>query len=384
MVKARNTNTEIPRNVYDDELYEDMKVLPLSRPLTEATPISYMITKARLVYLYGEITEDSLAVTCTPYEEVMKLDQRLRELQSATPPHLQVRSIEESARDSASLIMQRFTLDLLYLRAICVLHRKYLGPSRQNARFAYSRRTSIDASMRMLQHQATIHNECRPGGRLRTVKWFISSLTAHDFLLAAMIVCLDLYHTAEFERTGRAPPSDVFVWSHDRRDEMIAALERAVGIWEGLRDNSMEAYKAHATLNVMINKLKSHQTMRQAQQGFAAGFPTTGSMDDPNVAPEHSAAMTLGMLSTGALTPNTANIFDTKPYPASMGNILNDVSQPQQPTGLTPQYSGGVGNGISNVASPSAFSNIFGPSFQNYLEMPTGNATVDWVGIGEV
>lgn len=378
IIHARDTNTEIPRNVYDDEIYEDMKTLPQSRPNMEATPVSYLISKTQLVDTLGDVVELVQSLTCSSYEEVMKLDQRLREQQATMAPHLKLKSMEESARDPSSLIMQRFTLDLLYLKSLCVLHRKFLAASRENSRLAYSRRTCIDASMTMLQHQATLHNECRQGGRLRSVKWFISSLTTVDFLLAAMIVALDLYHTAESERSGRSPPGDMYVWSHDRRDEMMAAIERAVGIWEGLRDHSMEAYKAHGTLSVMLTQLKQHQAMRQAQQSFAvaaATFPSNGVMEDPNVAPEHSAAMTLGMLSTGALTPNSASLFDTRPYPNSMGNILNDVPQ-QQSSGLTPQYSGGIASGPENAPSP--FSSLFGPSvgFQN-MDLPATNG-IDW------
>ncbi|OCK77609.1 hypothetical protein K432DRAFT_407162 [Lepidopterella palustris CBS 459.81] len=380
IVRTRDTNSDVPRNIFDDELHEDMKVLPQSRPDTEATPVSYLINKTRLVNMFGEVVELTQAFTCTSYEEIMKLDQALRELHDNTAPHLKLRTIEESARDTSTLIMQRFTLDLLFLKSLCVLHRKFLAPSRENSRFAYSRRTCIDASLTMLSHQATLHNECRPGGRLRSVKWFISSLTTVDFLLAGMIVALDLYHTAESERSGRFPQGDIYVWSHDRRDEMMAAIERAVGIWDALKDHSMEAYKAKGTLTAMLKQLKQHQAMRQAQQNFgaaAASFQTNGVMDDPNVAPEHSAAMTLGMLSTGALTPNSANMFDNRPYPASMCNILNDMSQPQQSSGLTPQYGGGIGNSAPENA-PSLFSSLFGPSlgFQN-MDLPSTN-NIDW------
>ncbi|KAF2146560.1 uncharacterized protein K452DRAFT_67460 [Aplosporella prunicola CBS 121167] len=387
MIRSSDTNTELPRNIYDDELFEEMKVLPSSRPLSEATPCSYMITKARLVYAFAKVVEESQVLSCTSYDGITKLDQRLRELHASTPPHLQMRSMEESARDPATLIMQRFSLELLYLKAQCMLHKKFLGPSRESARYAYSRRTCIDASLAMLRHQVTIYQETQQGGRLRTVKWFITSLTTNDFLLAAMVVALDLHHTSEAERAGRSPPSEIYAWPQDRRDEMLSAIDRAVNIWEGLRDGSMEAYKAHATLSVMLDKLKSYQSLRQAQQNFAAAaaaYPATANLEDANVAPEHSAAMTLGMLSTGALTPNSANMFDNRPsYPASMGNILNDPLPPvSQGTGLTPQYTGpAVSGGDQAVAGSGAspFSQLFGTSnlgFQN-MDLPTTN--IDWV-----
>ncbi|EKG21814.1 Transcription factor fungi [Macrophomina phaseolina MS6] len=383
MIRATDTSTELPRNIYDDELYEEMKSLPPSRPMTEATPCSYMITKARLVYGFSEVVEKSQVLSCTSYDGITKLDQRLREIHADTPPHLQMRSMEESARDPATLIMQRFSLELLYLKAQIVLHKKFLGPSRENARYAYSRRTCIDASMAMLRHQATIHRESQPTGRLRTVKWFITSLTMNDFLVAAMVIALDLYHMNEQERAGRSPAGDPYGWPHNRRDEMFAALERAIPIWNELQNGSMEAYKAHAALSVMLNTLKSNQPARAPNFAAATAYPATANnQDDANVAPEHSAAMTLGMLSTGALIPNSSNMFDTRPtYPASMGNILNDPLPPvSSGSGLTPQYAGPSSSGENNgpISAASPFSQMFGASNMSLqgIDMPSTN--LDW------
>jgi hypothetical protein len=378
IVRPRDTNTDIPRNIYDDELFEDMKVLPPSRSESEATPTLFLINRSRFIYKLGEAVELTESLTCASYDEVMKLDHQVRDLLENIAPHLKIRSMDESARDPSTLIMQRFTLDLLYLKIICVLHRKFIAASRYNTRFTYSRRAVIDASMTMLQHQATLHRECQPGGRLRSVKWFISSLTTVDFLLAAMIIASDLYHTARSEREGRSPPGDIYMWSHDRRAEMLDAIETAVGIWEGLKEHSMEAYKAHTTLQVMLTQLKQHESMRQNQQDFAsasnATYPASTAMDESNVAPEHSAAITLGMLSTGGVTPNSANMFDNR-YPASMANLLNDPL-PQQPSGLTPNY-GGMPSGPENAPSP--FSSLFGANlgFQN-MDLPSTD-NLDWV-----
>jgi hypothetical protein len=369
IVRPRDTNTEVPRNIYDDELHEDMKLLPPSRPETEATPTLFLINRTRLIYKLGEAVEMTDTLTCSSHEEIMKLDAEARELHDKISPHLKMRS---------TLIMQRFTLDLLYLKIVCVLHRKFLAYARVHARFGYSRTAVVDASMMLLQHQATLHRECQPGGRLRNVKWFISSLTTVDFLLAAMIIASDLYHTIRCGRQGPAN-SNMQVWSSERIDEMLDAMETAVNIWEGLKEHSMEAYKAHTTLSVMLNQLKSDRPARQPQHnGFQAAtsaFPQPSPMDESNVAPEHSAAMTLGMLSTGGITPNSANMFEQR-YPASMANLLNDP-MPHQSTGLTPQYNGATsGPGPENAPSP--FSNLFGANlFQNLDLPPTDN--LNWV-----
>jgi predicted secreted protein len=40
-IRYSECDTELPRNIHEEELYEDMKELPPSRPLTEETEVSY-------------------------------------------------------------------------------------------------------------------------------------------------------------------------------------------------------------------------------------------------------------------------------------------------------------------------------------------------------
>ena len=389
MIRSNEFNTELPRNLYDDELYEDMKTLPPSRPRTEPTPMCYVIYKAQLVHVYGQIVEDMQSLTPTPYEQVMKLDQKLRDTQAEIPPIFRMRQIEESLRDPSSLVMQRYILDLLFLRAQCILHRKYMGCSRENSR-GYSRKTCIEAAMEMLRHQATLHTESRPGGRLSNIKWYISSLTTHDFLLAAMVVCLDLYQTAEAERAGRRPPNDSFNWSsHERRPNMISAIEQSLSIWDTLRDQSMEAFKAYGVLNATLAKLRSHEEqLRQQPAGFVPlAFPLKmNGTDDANVAPEHSAAMTLGMLSTGALTPNAANLFaayDAPQLPQGTQSQSHQPSATSPGSGLTPQYMAVTGIDPSGgpASAPSPFSSLFGGPGVGFQDLAMPNANIDWVSL---
>jgi hypothetical protein len=382
MVRPADTNTATPLNIYDDELGEDMKSLPPSRPLTDLTPMTYVIYKSHLIGIFGQIVEAVQSLTCTSYENVMKLDQRLREIQASIPPIFKMRPIEESLRDRPEIVLQRYILDLLFLKSQCVLHRKFVFPSRDSTRFVYSRRTCIDNAMEMLRHQATLHQESRSGARLSTVQWSSSSLTAHDFLLAAMIVALDLYHTAEAERAGRRSSNDIYDWSHDRRANMLAALEQSRSIWEEFQDQSMEAMKAHGILTAMLNKLQAHeaQLRQQFQQvpGFAGNYSQGGmNGNEPNVAPEHSAAMTLGMLSTGALTPDATNMF------AQYDRNQNQQSQTNQAqtSGLGSQFlgTGDQPNGAVSTPTPFLFGGAPGMGVLNMDPLPATN--IDWVRI---
>ena len=414
MIRTDHIDTEPPRNLYDDELHEDMKQLPPSRPNFEATPMSYMIAKSKMTFLFGRIVERVGSITNPPsYDETMKFDQELREARSTHPPLLQMRSFQESARDPANLIMQRLGLEMVYLRSLFVLHRRFIARGRENPRYAYSRRTCIDASMELLAHQATLHAESQPGGRLRSVKWYISSLTTHDFLLAAMLVCLDLYHQAEADRRGRSSnsptsPATGDLYRENRREEMLQAVEHCITIWDSVRDQSMEAFKASSALRVMYDKLKAHQTQQamlqelpqpQGMGKIPRGHPNfglfpNGNLQDVNsddLPPEQSAAMTLGMLSSGGMSPNSnfgMNIgqmgttgAEKQSFPASMAGLLNDPMTDTGRTGLTPQYSGPDTSGVSGqsmAGAASPFSSLFGQG-GNFMGMDGVGGDIDWV-----
>jgi hypothetical protein len=402
MVRSDNTDSELPHNLFDDEFTEDMKILPASRPESEVTPASYMIAKARLISCFGNIVDRIQSVTTPPtYDEIMKLDAQLREARTHIPPHLQMRDASELGTVAPNLIMQTYALEFIYLKSQCMLHRKFIARGRDSPRYAYSRRTCIDASMEMLTHQSTLYTESQDHGKLRPVKWSISSLSTDDFLLAAMIVCLDLYHTSELERNGiktssSSPSSSSLtgdMWTQDRRDHMLIALQHCAQIWESLRDKSMEAYKASTQLRVMLDKLRAQQhqqtamiggreqTMRNpySMRGHSYGAYPNGHVTDivdDEVPPEHSAAMTLGLLSSGGVSPNAgfasngpASLsMEARGYPASMAGLLNEPVSER--AGLLSQYSGVDVNSAQAVqGAVSPFTQLFGAAAPE----------VDWV-----
>jgi len=355
MIRSGDCDTVLPRNIYDDEINEDTKELPPSRPRSAPTPISYMIAKAELAFAFGQVVERSQSLNACSYEEVMKLDATLREARAQLPAHLRPRPLEESAMDPAALITQRFNLSILYNKGQCVLHRKFLDRARGNPRYAPSRRTCIDASMELLHHQVTLHYESHPGGRLHNMQWALTSLTAHDFLLAAMIVSLELYYGSQ-EKAASKSASDLY-WAFERRREMIRALEASINIWKEIKDQSIEAYKASELLTVMLAQIhKSFNNQRPVQQPFFAPSGMTTHMDRVPVLPtaeeeepEHSAAMTLGMLS-GGLSPNTAAMYNGM-YAAIPSGAVNMGEVP--PTGNTPQYQMEPNaNGMASAPSP--------------------------------
>lgn len=341
MIRTSDSDTELPRNLYDDDFDENCTELPPSRPSTETTPISFLIAKARITYAFGRVIEDTSSLRSAPYDKVMEIDEELRRARDLVPEHLRVRSVEETQLDPANLIMSRFEIMSVYHKAQCVLHRRFLARARENPRFTYSRRTCIDSALELLRYQSMIHTDTRPNGRLRGKLNRTTSLCSSDFLLAATIVCLDLYHGLQLQAGGRAS-DDTYTWGRERRDEMVAALQRSKEIWDELQDETIDAWKASGVLGVMLARLNL--------DGNTAS--TTFEPQDE----KQSAAMTLGLLSSGMNYMN--------PGTPGFGEATTKMADtPVPPPG---------GFGAADMpGAPSPFSAMFG-------QMPDMQVNLDW------
>ena len=382
MIRLGDCDTELPHNIFDEDFKEDIARIPESRPISDVTEVSYMIAKGRLTFAFGKVVEHH-TVKSASYEEIENLDAELQAARQLIPPPLRMQSMEDSKMDPGALVMQRINLAILYNKGQCVLHRKFLSRARDNPRYANSRKQCIDSSMELLRLQKLMHDEAGPGKKLYRMTIFASSLTSHDFLLAAMLLSLDMYGSLRDEATGGtsasgSTSSDLMTWGNDRWQEVMELLAGSRNIWMEQQDQTMEAFKATEILGVILKKLESAKSNPGRQNSFP--FPTfgqgmEGSMpvgydaqhqqqqqqqapDNLEEKPEHSAAMTLGMLSNGGIG-NSSHIFGAAQYPSIPGTANTDANP-----GLDPQLAG-VGQGVS----PGGMSNLAGD----------GGMNIDWV-----
>lgn len=110
MIRTADSDTELPRNLYDDDFDEQCKELPASRPPNEHTPISFVIAKARLTYTFGRVIEQTSSIQSGSYDAVMEIDAELRRARDLIPEHLVVRPLEECQADPTNVIMARFSV----------------------------------------------------------------------------------------------------------------------------------------------------------------------------------------------------------------------------------------------------------------------------------
>jgi hypothetical protein len=113
-IRYAECDTQSPRNLHEAELYEDMKELPPSRPVSEDSEICYQVVKLQIMRAYGYVTEFLNLLEPQPYEEVLKLDLKLMEARANIPPHLQLRTLEEMANDPPYRVMERYIMQLFY------------------------------------------------------------------------------------------------------------------------------------------------------------------------------------------------------------------------------------------------------------------------------
>ena len=261
IIHEEECDVEPPRNLFDTDFAEDCKTLPPSRPPVDSTPMLYFCYKCRMAKIFRRVIRHALSLKSPHYEDIMKLDGALHETHGDVPPSLRMRPLSSSFIDPAVMTSQRLTIDLMYLKSLCVLHRNFLSHDRSNPTYDYSRKTCIDAASRILTHQADLYSACQPGGLFDHDRWMLSNLTLRDSLLAAMIICLDLYESRDDSATVN---QEALKTNAERYD----SLKTCHKIWLSRRTFSRDAARASNILGVMLSKLR-----RPDNSSYSANLP---------------------------------------------------------------------------------------------------------------
>lgn len=264
MIATNQCDTLPPRNLLDTDFNMNSTELPPSRPDTENTPASYMIAKGRLLGVFADIAAQSSSVQPREYHQYLTFDRQLNEAHAAIPERLQSKDLGDSLTVSPAIIIRRHLLELLYQKSRCILHREYMIKARDDPKVMYSRSSCVDAAMTLLGQQTTIHREIQKGGVLHLEQWFMNSLHHSDFILAAMIVCLELSFRLEggprqprlVDELGRAKYAD---------EELVQALRRSYHIWNDWKAYSKISVQASRILSVMLGKADSVRLPNTAQ-----------------------------------------------------------------------------------------------------------------------
>ncbi|KAL6714731.1 hypothetical protein ACLMJK_008156 [Lecanora helva] len=180
-------DTRQPTNLLDTDFDENTVSLPPARPESEPTELRFYIAKHRLMTIFEKVIRHTLSTRDQPEDEVVSIEQELRDTYINLPAVFHPRSMEDSVIDPPSIIVARLCVTFIYQKSLCVLHRKYVARGRQSSIF----RCHASASD-LVRQMADIHKKFEPDGQLCTERWFMGSITWHDFLLGCTALCLVL------------------------------------------------------------------------------------------------------------------------------------------------------------------------------------------------
>jgi hypothetical protein len=270
MIPAECCDTQVPRNLFDSDLQVGISRLPSSRPYSEYTPMLYAISKAGIMSIFKKIVAHTLSLAPLSYSTTMTLDAEMRGAYTLVPDFLKRRNIAQSLIDSSEVILNRCTIELLYLKGIVILHRRYIRHNQHDPTFESSRRFCVEAALEILTRQADLHQAFQPGGRLQEDQWMLSMLMIYDYLLAAMVICLDLSVRLESQSTFREESGNNGFVSRE-----VLALKTAQRIWAANIHQSSESRVASLALDLMVRKVTERQATFQCGDALESVNPAS-------------------------------------------------------------------------------------------------------------
>ncbi len=251
MIPMDFCDTADPLNLQYTDLQVGMTALPPARPLTEHTPMSYAVAKMVVMRVFKKIVGHTQSLHTPTYVATMSLDAEMRQAYSEMPESFKPRNVNRSFMDTSDIIFQRATIEVLYLKGLIILHRRYITHEPQSTAFEMSRRACVEAACGILARQADLHHACSPGGRLQDDQSMFVALPMHDFLLAVMIIGLDLSTRL---RLGLLSQNDILDQQTPTGKE-FEALQKAGQIWSVKDTMRSDARLAALAIDIMIKKL---------------------------------------------------------------------------------------------------------------------------------
>lgn len=252
LIKQAQYDTAEPRNLLDEDFDDTTTTLPPARPQSEHTLAQFLVYKSRVVSVYGMICDFTTSSIQRDYVETMGLDRKLNAVYASKPPVLELKPMHRSIMDGADLITRRLYLATSFHHAQMSLHRKFMIMAKTDSKYSLSHTICIDAALVVLQLQADMFEQCKPGRMLYANRWKVLLLIQSEFLLATTILCFNLDDDVTNARWGTSPLSSDEVYQ-----KTVTALQCSEAIWKQQQDVSKEAQTAVKAINFVLAKTQS-------------------------------------------------------------------------------------------------------------------------------
>lgn len=256
LISEREVNTRSPGNYLDEDLYPEMTTLPNPRSIDEQIWIGYLNFKLQTLRMLAKVVDGTNSPIGLTYDEILKLDQEITAVLANRPLWLRIPDAKSLSSLSRSAFQRVCFLELVACRARIVLHRRFLIPARKNGAFDHSRRMCLTSAITTLTYQNELHSLSRNAEGPWTGKRRFLALMVHDFVLAAIVLCLDV--DQDLLRTGgrfeSLAPAERKVIS-----ERIGLIKASLRVWMDVFSTSVEAHKALDFLRITLENVKRVQ-----------------------------------------------------------------------------------------------------------------------------
>jgi hypothetical protein len=242
------TDTQLPGNYHHRDLYPGSKILPQSRPLSEPTPVTYLIVKYSVLLPVAEIMVFLNSLAPYYYPKVLELDATLRKAYEDLPAYWKHQPVDESTT-SESLFGQRLQIEFLYHQSMCLLHRKFLlvtitSKDTSPEHTKSSRESCLESALSLLKLQELLFSrELKKkvaSAKLEgNIPWHRVTFAGEEFIFAAIVVCIEVRAYLQSSNEGNpvntlntTPDQDTNEGRRPRSaEELIQTLNRARYIW---------------------------------------------------------------------------------------------------------------------------------------------------------
>jgi hypothetical protein len=219
-VQSSDYDTLPPLNINDEEINETSAEAPEDRPLSDITDCSFQVVLARSLPLRLKACHlmHSPRISCR-YEEIQRLDLELSRKLSRIPIWPASEASDIVTQHKVSL--RKTLIELKLAQALLSIHTPFAIEARQEALFAPSARSRLDAAIMILSTQRRLQETSLP----------LSLCTLGDWTLQAyMSICQHL-HTMDHHNSVSSYPSSSIFTMHtlpSLPDSLLSLVEAAL------------------------------------------------------------------------------------------------------------------------------------------------------------
>ncbi|KAJ9134322.1 Transcription factor [Pleurostoma richardsiae] len=247
IIKDSQCDTRPPAHLFDSDIGFEHDEIPPERPLTDPSPLLFVISRDTIIKVAAEIYDATEAGPPSP-ATIAELGAKLEGAIEAVPTCLKYKPLETPIAENPATILHQMFLDILIHKAIYLLHRRSFVKGSFGKESARSNELCIKSALAILEHQRRMSEETQAGGLMFGIRWKVATSLNHEFLQATMMLCFALsrYNEEHPDRTDYGPLPN--------RDAIVEALAVAKLQWEKITDRSIEAQRATKAIATVLRQ----------------------------------------------------------------------------------------------------------------------------------